>query len=62
MPHVIIKLWPGKSEQKKTKLAEEITQSVMRTLNYGEESVSVAFEEVEAKDWGSRVYHADIID
>jgi 4-oxalocrotonate tautomerase len=42
-------------------LATEITQSVMRTLNYGEESVSVAFEEVEAKDWASKVYGTDII-
>ena len=45
MPHVIVKLWPGKSEKQKTKLAEEITKSVMEVLNYGEESVSVAMEE-----------------
>lgn len=61
MPHVIVKLWPGKTEKQKTQLAEEIAQSVMRTLNYGEESVSVAFEEVEAKDWASRVYRTDIV-
>jgi 4-oxalocrotonate tautomerase len=61
MPHVIVKLWPGKSEKQKTQLATEITQSVMLTLNYGEESVSVAFEEVEAKEWASKVYRTDII-
>jgi 4-oxalocrotonate tautomerase len=33
----------------------------MRILNYGDESVSVAFEEVEAKDWASKVYRADIV-
>ena len=49
MPHVIVKLWPGKSEEQKTQLAEEITRSVMRTLNFGEDSVSVAFEEIAAK-------------
>ena len=27
MPHVIVKLWPGKSEQQKTQLAEEIVNS-----------------------------------
>jgi len=47
MPHVIVKLWPGKSERQKAKLAEEITRAVMTVLNYGEESVSVAMEEVE---------------
>jgi 4-oxalocrotonate tautomerase len=61
MPHVIVKLWPGKTEKQKTQLAEEITHSVMRILNYGDESVSVAFEEVEAKDWASKVYRADIV-
>jgi 4-oxalocrotonate tautomerase len=61
MPHVIVKLWPGKSERQKTQLAEEITRSVMKTLRYGPESVSVAFEEIAAKDWASKVYRPDII-
>jgi 4-oxalocrotonate tautomerase len=29
MPHVIVKLWPGKSEEQKNRLAEEITKDVM---------------------------------
>ena len=61
MPHIIVKLWPGKSEKQKTKLAEEITHSVMSTLHYGEDSVSVAFQEIEASDWALLVYQADII-
>jgi len=60
MPHVIVKLWPGKSEQQKRKLAAEITRAVMATLNYGEESVSVGFEEVTAADWTAKVYEPDI--
>ena len=62
MPHVIVKLWPGKSEEQKTKLAEEITKAVMTVLNYGEESVSVAMEEVRADDWADMVYKPDILD
>jgi 4-oxalocrotonate tautomerase len=42
MPHVMVKLWPGKSEQQKTRLAEAITKNVMDILHYGEESVSVS--------------------
>ena len=60
MPHVIVKLWPGKSEQQKTRLAEKITKDVMDVLNYGEESVSVAFEEIPARDWAEKVYKPDI--
>ena len=42
MPHVIVKLWPGKSEQHKIlDLLEAITKNVMDILHYGDESVSV---------------------
>jgi 4-oxalocrotonate tautomerase len=61
MPHVIVKLWPGKSERQKVRLAEEIAKDVMTVLNYGEESVSVAIEEVKAEDWKEKVYEPDII-
>jgi len=61
MPHVIVKLWPGKSEQQKKQLAEAITKDVMSVLHYGEESVSVAMEEVSSSDWAERVYKPDIV-
>jgi 4-oxalocrotonate tautomerase len=61
MPHVIVKLWPGKSKQQKARLAERITRDVMDVLNYGEESVSVAFEEVSPEDWAEKVYKPDIV-
>ena len=61
MPHVIVKLWPGKSEKQKNQLAMDITDSVMSALQYGAESVSVAFEEIEARDWAAKVYQPDIV-
>jgi 4-oxalocrotonate tautomerase len=61
MPHVIVKLWPGKSEQQKRRLAEAITDDVMKVVHYGEESVSVAFEEVDANNWAEKVYQPDIV-
>ncbi|MGX5849296.1 tautomerase family protein [Mesorhizobium sp. PL10] len=61
MPHVIVKLWPGKTEQQKTKLADAITQDVMSLLGYGEASVSVGFEEVSSAEWAAKVYRPDII-
>jgi 4-oxalocrotonate tautomerase len=60
MPHVVVKLWPGKSEAQKTQLAEKIAQDVMDVLSYGEESVSVAIEEVKSSHWAAQVYRPDI--
>jgi 4-oxalocrotonate tautomerase len=62
MPHVIVKLWPGQSEERKARLAERIAQDVIDVLGYGEESVSVAMEEIRAEDWAESVYKPDIVD
>jgi 4-oxalocrotonate tautomerase len=61
MPHVTVKLWPGKSEEQKNRLAERITNYVMTILDYGEESVSVSIEEVKVEDWKAKVYKPDIL-
>jgi len=61
MPHVIVKLWPGKPEKQKARLAEAIAKNVMEVLGYGEESVSVAMEEIEAGNWAEQVYKPDIL-
>jgi 4-oxalocrotonate tautomerase len=62
MPHVSVKLWPGKSEQQKARLAEEIARNVMIILNCGEESVSIAIEEITPEEWAEKVYRPDIAD
>ena len=60
MPHVIVKLWPGKSEAQKRGLSDATVRGVTEILNYDEESVSVGFEEVAPKEWSTRVYGPDI--
>ena len=60
MPHVIVKLWPGKSEKQKQEMTDKIVDAVTSSLGYGDESVSVALEEVPAGDWKADVYEPDI--
>lgn len=60
MPHATVKLWPGKSETQKQKLADRIAKDIMDVLGYGEESVSVAFEEISSDEWAEKVYKTDI--
>ena len=62
MPHVIVKLWPGKTERQKKQLTDAIVRDVTSVLGYGDESVSVAFEEVASKDWTEQVFKPDILD
>lgn len=50
MPHIIVKLHSGRSEELKQKLAEAVTKAVMATTGNGEESVSVSIEDVAPSD------------
>jgi 4-oxalocrotonate tautomerase len=60
MPHVIVKMYPGRSEQQKSELAEAILKDVMDFAKVGADAVSVAIEEIEPGDWTDKVYKPDI--
>ena len=62
MPHVIVKLYPGRSEQQKTRLADEITKDVVAIIGCEAKVVSVAFAEIKPEDWAEKVYKPDILD
>ncbi|WP_419757781.1 tautomerase family protein [Acidisoma sp.] len=61
MPHVIVKLVAGRTEQQKSRMAEDITKAIMAGAEVGEDAVSVAFEDVAKEDWVETVYKPDII-
>jgi 4-oxalocrotonate tautomerase len=60
MPHVIVKMYPGSTEEVKKKLAEEITRVFMNVASKPETSVSVAIEEIAQNEWMKKVYDIDI--
>jgi 4-oxalocrotonate tautomerase len=60
MPHVIVKIWPGPSEKQKSRCADKIVEAIVSSLVIGEESVSVAIEEVGPAAWMAQVYRPDI--
>lgn len=62
MPHIVVKLWPGRSDEIKTNLAKKIAQDVAEGLKVDISDVSVAFEEVAQGDWGEQVYKKEIRD
>jgi 4-oxalocrotonate tautomerase len=59
MPHVIVKLYPGRSEQQKTRLAEKIVKDIVAIAKCEEKSVSVAIEEIKPEVWAEEVYRPD---
>jgi 4-oxalocrotonate tautomerase len=61
MPHVTVKLLPGRTEEQKARLANAIVEDVVTIAKCDEESVSVAIEEVKAEDWDEKVYRPEIL-
>ena len=61
MPHVLVKLYSGRSEQQKAALAEALSAAVVSTLKLDEKSVSVAIEDVEPESWMQDVFKPDIL-
>jgi 4-oxalocrotonate tautomerase len=60
MPHVIVKMYPGRTEQQKQQLTAAIVKDVMTITQVGEGSVSVAIEEISPAEWTEKVYKPDI--
>jgi len=62
MPHVIVKLHTGRTEEQKQKLADAIAKDAVAVLGCEDRVVSVAFEEVEKAAWPEAVYRPDILE
>lgn len=61
MPHVIVKLYAGKTEAQKQQLTQKIVEAVMSALGSSEASISVGVEEFDPKDWQAKVVQSDIL-
>lgn len=62
MPHVILKLYKGRSEDLKVKIANEVAKTVAKETGLSTDSVSVAIEEYDKDKWPALVYKNDILD
>lgn len=61
MPHIAVKLYPGRTEEQKKKLTEEIVNSVTSICKCDDKAVSVSFEEIAPDDWKEKVYLPEIM-
>ena len=60
MPHIIIKIYPGQTEEQKQNLAKAFTQQAIAITGKPEEVVSIDFIEVAEDAWMDEVYAKDI--
>jgi 4-oxalocrotonate tautomerase len=60
VPHIIVKLWPGRSEEQKLRFTEAVIKNATAILDCEEKSVSVGFEVVQPQEWEEKVVKPDI--
>ncbi len=60
MPHVILKMLEGRTEEQKQALTDALTKAVTETLGCGDDIVSVGIEDFKDEEWMAKVYEPDI--
>ena len=53
MPSMHIKLFEGRSKEKKRELAEALTNETCRVLGCGPDAVDIVFEDVKKENWAT---------
>lgn len=61
MPHITVKLWPGKSEEVKKEAARKIAETLAESLGSNVDACSVSFEEVSKEEWKEQVWDKEIV-
>lgn len=60
MPHIVVKMYPGRTDADKARLAEALSKAMIDTLGTSEKAISVGIEDVTPENWGAQVYRPEI--
>lgn len=58
MPHIEVKMFPGRDDKIKKNLAEKLLKTAAEELQIPEENLSVSVEDVDPKKWNEEVGEA----
>lgn len=61
MPHIAVKMFPGRTEAQKQEFSAKVVEAAMAIFGSSEASLSVAITEVEPSDWEAKVYGPEIV-
>ena len=60
MPHVVVKMYKGRTDAQKQAMCDEITKALVNTVNCSESHITVAVEEYDKSEWGEKVFYPEI--
>ncbi|MCH8295826.1 tautomerase family protein [Candidatus Poribacteria bacterium] len=62
MPHVNIKLYPGRTEEQKQLLTQRVIEAIDESFGVASKYVTVAFEEITPEEWHDVVVKPELED
>ena len=60
MPHIVMKCYPGRTEEQKNLCTQKMAESIAQTMGCPVSSVSIAIEEIAQENWKETVWDAEI--
>ncbi|SMC96473.1 tautomerase family protein [Rhizobium sp. RU36D] len=61
MPHIAVKMFPGRTETQKQEFSEKVVELAMTVFGSSASSLSVSITEVEPSQWDAKVYDPEIV-
>jgi 4-oxalocrotonate tautomerase len=61
MPHIVVKMFPGRDAETKKTLTKKIEQLFIDELGSSPDSLSIGIEEVDSSDWMENVAKPEIL-
>ncbi len=60
MPHITVKMWPGKTPEQKRELACRLEKDLMEVVGAPSEGISVVILDVDKPDWDREVCQKEL--
>ncbi len=60
MPHVIVKMYKGRTLEQKQAMTDAVSKALIETIGCTDDHISVAVEEYDKEKWGEEVFYKEI--
>jgi len=62
VPHIIIKLWPGRTMEQKRAVCIPVGKALAEATGIDLEHISMSIEEVKQDEWDAKIRHGELVE
>jgi len=61
MPHIVVKMYKGRTDEQKQKMCDAVSSALIESINCSDDHISIAIEEYDKEAWGKEVFYPEIM-